>query len=311
MKFKKAFAEMTRLISPTPPVGGLEITDLAIRFLEIKKEGSRAASLRLPPGIIEKGRIKEGQKPNFVAALKNIHSQILADNRKLIHVVLSLPDSDVYIQSFSVPKIAESNLGETADLNLKMISPIPIETSYYGWQRIGENEAGGGTIELLGAFMPSNNVDEIITALREAGFGVAAVEFAALSLVRQLNRLSALDNTVPNLVINMMPEGLDFMVIKNSNLYFNYFYSWNLAQSDSRSITLENLKEALESEINKVLNFYTGHWGGQIKDVLLVTPALQEEIKNIIIGKFPNLQIKIFGSGEVTIVGGAALRRSC
>lgn len=305
---KKRFSDLLRLLSPAPQIGGLEITDSAIRFLQIKKEGFITASIKLPPGVIESGKVMEGQRPNLVAALKTVHSQLSADNKKMINIVLTMPSSNVYIQSFNVSKLAEENLIEAADLNLRMLSPIPIETSYFGWQKIGESETGGGAIELLGAFAPAVNIDDIISALHESGFGVAAVEFASLSLVRHLREVKAVEKTLPYLVIHVTAEGLDFIVVRNNNLYFDYFYPWSLVQGDGRNISVQNLKETIETEVGKVFNFYLGHWGGQIKNILLITPALHDELKSILGEKFPSLQLTIIDSGEVTVVGGTALR---
>jgi len=308
MKLKHIFSNFGRLISPMPEIGGLEITDSAIHFLKIKKDSLQRASLRLPPGIIEGGKVKDGQVANLTSALKQVHAQISADAKRVVNVVLSLPDSNTYIQSFNVPKVAETGLAEAAELNLRMISPIPIEASYYGWQKVGETETGGGSLEILGAFMPSANIDQIVTALHGAGFGIAAVEFAALSLVRHLRYLKAISNTSAYLVIHLIPEGLDFVVIKNNNLYFNYFYQWNLIQADNRSISLENLKDAVQSETAKVLNFYLGHWGSQIKNIIVVAPVLREEIKAFIGEKFSSIQLETLDTKDVSVVTGAVLR---
>ena len=147
MSIKKLTTSLLRLLSPEPQIGGLEITDSVVRFRDIKKEKVVNVSLRLPPGIIELGKIKENQRPNLVAALKDIHSQLTADGKKIVNVVLTLPSSNVYIQSFNISRVAEDNLTEAAELNLRMLSPIPIETSYYGWQKIGEGETGGGAAD--------------------------------------------------------------------------------------------------------------------------------------------------------------------
>ena len=299
---------MIRLLSTSPQIGGLEITDSGIHFLGIKKDGFTTASLRLPPGIIESGKVKEGQKPNLVSALKNIHSQLSADSKKIINIVLTLPDSNIYIQSFNVSSVAEENLVEAADLNLRMLSPIPIESSYFGWQKIGESEAGGGAIELLGAFAPASNIDDMVFALHEAGFGMAAVEFASLSLVRRLKELKAIDKNLPYLIIHVTAEGLDFIVVRNGSLYFDYFYPWSFIQGDGRNISLDSLKEVMEAEVGKVFNFYLGHWGSQVKNVLVVTPALSDEFKNILGEKFPSLAVEVVNAKGITAAYGAALR---
>ena len=64
-------------------MGGLQVTNSDLRYLELKfdpkgNQGNifvtRSAALRLPPGIIEQGRIKDAA--NFIAALKALRKQI-------------------------------------------------------------------------------------------------------------------------------------------------------------------------------------------------------------------------------------------
>lgn len=305
---KSIWSRFSVLLFPTSQIGGLEITDSVINFYDLSRSNIPAASLRLPPGIVEDGKVKQGQEANFTEALRVIHSQITADSKKIINVILTLPGNDVYAQSFNVSKAAESNLAEAAELNLRMISPMPVEGAYYGWQRIADIGGPGGVIELLGAFVPSESINSIIVALRETNFGVAAVEFSALSLVRQLVSLKKIDKTLSYLVMHVTAEGLDFIVIKNNSVYFNYFYPWKLVQADERNITLTNMEIVVDNEVARIFNFYLGRSGSQLKDMIIVTPSLGEEITQAVTKKFPDMKISSIPSEEVAAVAGAALR---
>lgn len=308
MNFKKTLRNFSRLLFPALQIGGLEITDSVINFYNLFRDNVPGASLRLPPGIVENGKVKNGEEANLTEALKTIHSQITSDSKKNISVILTLQSNNIYVQSFNVSKAAESNLAEAAELNLRMISPMPIDKTYYGWQRIADTGGPGGAIELLGAFTPSESVDNIIIALHEANFSVAAVEFSALSLVRQLVNMKKIDSTMSYLVMHVTPEGLDFIVIKNGNVYFNYFYPWKLVQADARSITLANMETAVDNEVAKVLNFYLGRSGHQLKDMIVVAPSLGEEIVKAVTKKFPDIKVNSLSSVEIAAVAGAALR---
>lgn len=308
MDFKKTLRNFNRLIFPTPQIGGLEITDSVINFYDLSYGSAPVASLRLPPGIVEDGKVHRGEETNFTEALRTIHSQITVDSKKIINIILTLSGNDVYVQSFNVSKAAESNLTEAAELNLRMISPMPIEGAYYGWQKIADTGGPGGVIELLGAFMPSESIDNIVIALHEANFSVAAVEFSALSLVRQLVSLGKLDETSSYLVMHVTVEGLDFIVTKNNSVYFSYFYPWKLVLAGERSITLTNMETAVDNEVAKVLNFYIGRSGDQLKNMIVVTSSLGAEIAEAVNKKFPDMKVSSIPSEEVTAVAGAALR---
>lgn len=58
-------------------IGGLEISDTALRFAYFKNGALRVAGLRLPPGIVEQGEVKNPEQ--LVEALKNFRQQIPTD----------------------------------------------------------------------------------------------------------------------------------------------------------------------------------------------------------------------------------------
>jgi hypothetical protein len=291
---------------PAPPTGGLSISDSAIKFMEIKGGKEFTNSLRLPPGIIEFGKVKNQKE--FVAALKKLHQLIDPDPSKIINTVLTIPASDTYNQVFSLSRYAETGLAEAAELNLRMLSPINIDDSYYGWQKVGESSSEGGQIELLGAVAFKNIINEMTDSLQVAGFGIAAVEFCSLSLVRSINSFGLLDKKISYLVIEVNAEGLDFVVIRNNNLYFNYFYPWNLVQGDGRNVSLESMQSVIQTEINKILSFYFTHWGESIKNLFVITPVFGEEISSVVCKKCAVCENKVLNPGQVNSERGAALR---
>ncbi|MEK7641281.1 MAG: hypothetical protein AAB389_04800, partial [Patescibacteria group bacterium] len=190
---------LLRLLSPTPMIGGLEIGDLAIRFLRLEDGKIKQASVQLPPGIIVEGKVIEKEK--LIAALRKLHQQI-DHPKKITHAVLVMPASNVYTQSFSMPFVAEKDLKETAKLNMEMVSPIDSKQAYSGYQIIGETKPG--QLEALGAFVSAKEVDDLRSALQEAHFDIIAVEFIGMSLVRLVKNYSAgLKTDVPYLIIHL------------------------------------------------------------------------------------------------------------
>ncbi len=300
-----------RLLAPTPPIGGLAVTDSAIQFLEFRGGKEFERSLRLPPGVVEEGKVKD--KKQFVDLLKKLHEQIVPDGRKLLQVILTIPGRNAYVQSFTVSRFAETNIAEAADLNMRMISPMNIEDAYYSWQKVGEASVSTNQIELLGAFVHKGVADDVTSALREGGYGVAAVEFSDLSIVRNLAVLGVIETNLPYMIVDVSQEGLSFMVVRGNNLHFSYFYAWSSVRGEERSITLDAVKRALETEVQKILNFYSSRWGGQIKNVIVVTPTLGDELLQVFRGDalaayFYKLDAQLVGLDKISAVRGAALR---
>ncbi|MFH1188946.1 MAG: hypothetical protein V1652_03840 [bacterium] len=302
----KIRTHVMRIVKPMSPVGGLSITDSTIRYFEFRKGKERSISLRLPPGIVASGKVKD--RENFIAALKTVHTEVLKGKKDILQVVLTLPVSDVYAQTFTVPNISVRGVDEAAALNIQMISPLDIKTSYYGWQVIGESEGNRKQVEILGAFVPKEIVDPIVTAFHEADYSVVAVEFSSLSLVRSIQAIGMFAKDAPYVVVDVSVEGLDLLITKNGYLYFDYFYPWSLIQGGSQNITIDKLQTVIETELRKMLHFYVGHWGEQINNVIIVTPSLWKRLYNIVKEKFPQIDIEVVVPQKVCGAHGAALR---
>ena len=128
------------LISPQPPLAGLEVSDSTIRLVD-GRNNSKQVSLHLPPGIIEGGRLKN--REGFKAVLKELYRRLPPKIRKHLNVVLTIPANDVFIQTFTLPPLVAGNLEETAELNLQMVSPLNLGQSYYDWQRMSGRDPSG------------------------------------------------------------------------------------------------------------------------------------------------------------------------
>lgn len=298
------FRKWLRKLSPPLPVGGLRIGDSVIQFFEYKGEDVIQTALRLPPGVIEGGKIKD--KERLTAALEELRRRLAKRVRGKLYVVLTLPVSEVYIQPFTLPPVASAALAEAAELNLRMISPIGVEEAYYGWQEIGNR---GEQPVLLGAFIRREIVDTLTDALQTAGFGIAAVEFTSLSLARYIKKAGAVGGAERYMAVEITSEGVNFIVVQNDTPQFHYFHPWGEVQRGERVISVDSFKKMLEEEMRRILNFYTTHWVGQkLVDVLVITPALSEEVESVFKRTFPELALSIRRPEEANAAAGAALR---
>lgn len=265
------------IFNPAPDVGGLEISDFALRFARITAAGAiKQVSVQLPPGIVIGGKIQD--KLKLLTALRGLHRQILP-LKKPVHVVLLLSAGSVATQSFSMPLVAEKNLKETAELNLQSVSPIDIRTAYYGYSVFGETKPG--QVEGLGAFVPIAEVESWLSVLKESNFKTVAVEFPAFSLTRLIKEYGAnLAPGTPYLIIHLLADGPDMMIIKDGNLYFNYFNSWKSLQDEltGRKIENKDIQDFIIGHLKQILNFYGARWGVSITKAMVVNSPVANEI---------------------------------
>ncbi|MBI2591295.1 MAG: hypothetical protein HYW34_01290 [Candidatus Brennerbacteria bacterium] len=262
LKFLRLFFDK---LSSRVGVGGLEISDSHLRFLRIS--GSKL-------------------NRNFLLeALKNLRRQIDVKPKVILPVIVSLPPASVFTQTFSVPELGDEELKEAADLNLQMVSPIErLETAYYHWQKIGFRNHQQNQIDILGAFVARDLVDDLYGVLREAGFYPSAFEFPALAIARVFKNFSNAAGFY--IIINVFPDGLDFLIAQDGNLYFNYFHSWKTVQGEERQIKAEDFQNILIREIQKVDNFASTHFSRKINGIFIAASAMENEISEIVEKRF-------------------------
>ncbi len=273
--------KIIKILNPIPEIGGVEISDSAVKFALAKDDKSVFTSLNLALGIVSEGKVLDKNK--LKEALMGLHSRITPKLKKKIYAVVNIPDDNIYAQSFNLPTAASDNLEEAAKLNLQMISPMDFSTVYSDWQKIGEIKFDGGQLEILGAFVSGGIVDDIIECLKEANFVVVAVEYAGLALSRVA--AAALPQSPDFVLMHLGANGLNFIFVKNSNFYFSHFAPW--PKNEERQIKMSVVEEMVVSETQRTLNFVGSHWPEtQIKNIFFSTPVLEEKIAEIISKNF-------------------------
>ena len=311
---KKIIESVQKLLWPKVNIAGLEIKEGSIRIAKLDDGKLSQAAIVLGPGIIENGEIAD--KARLAENLRSLHGQFGKPDEK-IPVIALVPSINIYTQVFNLPILSKGNLEEAAQLNLQSISPIDWNASYADWQQIGEQEKEGKA-ELLGAFASKSVLDGYAKAVFAAGFIPVAVEFPALAIARTIKELAAgVDLENPQVVLNVGSDGINFMVLKRGNLYFDYFTPWKLIQEEShagREILFTDFKDTIVREIKKVANFYGSRADGKLEKLILITQALEKEISELIqehfhfevvelaLREFPDLPSSWFG------VLGSALR---
>ena len=277
--------KILKLLNPQPSIGGLEITDFALRLLIFKAGQAKTYSVKLEPGIVVEGKLQN--KENFLKALSELRSQITKKAKKKIFVILNISAANIYSQVFDLPSIAEKNLEEAAKLNLQMISPIDVSEAYFDCQKVGENKPED-KIEIAGAFVYKNVIDAFSEVFLKANFVIVAIEYMPLAISRIVkDQASNFDKLASYILFQLNSDGLNFLIIKNSNLYFNYFTSWRSLKGEKRYISLEEFRSVVIDETKRILSFYNRNWTDQIKSFLVIAQGLNSEVENIIGKNFP------------------------
>jgi len=307
--------QMLALLHVRSVAAGLEVSDEVLRLAIFDGKGWKMYAARLAPGILEKGKIKDRQA--FIAAAVALRKEIgLRNAAKQVNVIACLGSIDIYTQIFRLPMVKDGNIDEAVALNLQMASPIPADEAYSGWQIVGRNEKTAQN-EILAAFADRGTVNELVDALFEGGFIVMAVESRGLALTRLIREKAAgVDVPKSCLFVNIDNFGLDFLIIRNGALYFEYENPWRDLMNEKGDITLEKFEATLAASLRQVVNFYGQSWPEPLSTTILSTTVFQAEAEKVITENtsFPAVRLTlVMGqpiSSEWLVVLGSSLRDS-
>ncbi len=276
------YQRILSLLRVRATVGGLEISDQVLRLVYYNGKTWQMAAVRLAPGVMEKGKLKNADA--FIVAMQELKSKVpqLKNKKKKVNVAVSMSSVNIYSQVFTLPILEGEELNKAVALNVQMLSPVDTSQEYAGWQLLGKDEASL-RLEVLAAFIDKQIVDEVVQALFTAGFLTVGIESRALALTRILREKGAgVDVDKSYLLLNIDNSGMDFLVIRKGQLYFEYTNQWAELADEKGQIPVEKFEATLTASLRQVTNFYNQHWPEPLSAVILSAAAFGEQAEKAI-----------------------------
>ncbi|HVO28867.1 MAG TPA: PilN domain-containing protein [Candidatus Paceibacterota bacterium] len=309
------FQRIFSLLQVRPIIGGLEVSDQVLRLAYFDGRMWQLHAVRLAPGTLEDGKVKD--RPAFIAALSELKAGAKIggrDRKKMVSVVVALSSVSAYSKVFTLPMVGGENFEKAVALNLEMISPNEMSQVYAGWQVVGKNDAIHES-EILAGFVDRALVNDVVGSLLAAGFIAVAVESRPLALTRVLREKgSGIEPGKSYLLVNLDNNGLDFLVVRNRQLYFEYSRPWRDVADGKGEISLPAFRDELVASLRQVSNFYRQHWPEPIGAVIVAASSFQDEVGAAVADNFSmpaaslTLEMGQPISSEWLIALGASLR---
>ena len=179
---------MISFLSLKPTAFGLDISDLSLKTVQLKKYGqsfglASFGELRMKPGIIEQGEIKNEKalSENIKKAVKEVCGEKIRDK----HVVISLPEEKAFLQVIQLPLMKEEEVQKAVHFEAENYIPLPIDKVYLDSQIIS-SDIKNKKLNVLIAAMSKTIVDSYVNALKGAGLEPIALEIESMSISRAL-----------------------------------------------------------------------------------------------------------------------------
>jgi type IV pilus assembly protein PilM len=178
---------------PTPkflmaPSFGLDVSDQSIKFLELIpiKNGVRMGRFgerKIPPGIIESGKIKDPK------GLKDVLSALQKEvGVKFVRV--SLPEEQVYLFRLHLEKAGLDNVREGIELSLEEHIPIPAQDAIFDYDLLSQDKDG---LEVQVAAIPKGVIENYLSVFRESLISVQSFELEAQAISRAVVKKGDMD----------------------------------------------------------------------------------------------------------------------
>lgn len=255
---------------------GLEVSDQVVRLAYVRGKAWQLHAVRLAPGVLADGKIRD--RARFVAALTALKEKVFGrGKKKTMNVVVCMSSVPAYTQVFSLPAAEGKEFAESVELNVKMASPMEADKAYADWQLLGRDETTFQN-QVLAAFVERAAVDDMVDALFDAGFLAMAMESRALALTRVLREKAAgVDAAKPLIFVSIDNSGLEFLIIRNGALYFEYVEPWRDVADEKGEVPVDKFKEAFAASVRQVVNYYRQHWQEPLGAVIISAVALEAE----------------------------------
>jgi hypothetical protein len=261
---------------------GLEVSDQVLRFVYSDRGKWKTEAVRLAPGVLSKGVIKDA--PAFAAALQGLRAKLPIARRKgkKMNVIVSLSSVNMYSQVFTLPLMEGEDLDKAINLNIQMVSPVDVSHVYYDWQFLGRDDVSLRS-EIATAFVGKGIVDTMVQALYAAGFVTVGVESRALALVRILREKgTGMDVSKSYLLLDIDNSGIDFLIVRKGMLYFEYANQWADIADEKGQVSVAKFEEMLAASLRQVMNFYTQHWPEPLAGIIFSAVAFREEAEHAV-----------------------------
>jgi type IV pilus assembly protein PilM len=159
-------------IFPTPrflemPYVGLDISDHALRFVELKRVGQRFelghyGSENFAKDIIEEGYIKDRVK--FTEVLTSFQKKY-----NLSFIKASLPEEKSYLFKTEIPMMDESDIRDALQFKIEENVPISLADAVYDYRILKIPEPGDKTLKVSVTVVHTKMVGSYLEAFKSAG----------------------------------------------------------------------------------------------------------------------------------------------
>ena len=212
---------MLEFLTLKPEAFGLDISDLSLKIIKLKKRGnfftlSSYGKEEIEPGLIKGGEIKDEKK--LAEILRESIKKVRGKKLKTNYVVASLPEEKAFLQVIQMPRLCQEDLKSAVIYEAENYIPTPIEEVYLDYQIVPPVYNHLDHFDILIAALPKKTIDPYLSSLKLAGLEPKVLEIESLAIARALIKNGI--TTQPILLIDLGATRTSFIIFSGRALRF-------------------------------------------------------------------------------------------
>ena len=212
---------MFNFLTLNPEAFGLDISDLSLKIIKLKKKGDGLAlasfnQTSIKPGIIKGGKIRS--EIGLVKLIRKAINNVKGEKIKTNYIIASLPEEKAFLQTIRMPKMEREEIESAIRFEAENYIPVPLHKVYLDFQIIPPLDNKQSYLEVLLAAMPKEIVDGYVSSFKKAGLQIKALEVDSISIARALIKNEK--SSAPVLLIDLGATRTSFIIFINNSLRF-------------------------------------------------------------------------------------------
>ncbi|MDP1538832.1 MAG: type IV pilus assembly protein PilM [bacterium] len=214
---------MLEFLSLKQQAFGLDISDLSLKIVKLKKRGqffdlASFGEAQIKPGIVKKGEIRDQDK--LAEIIKKTMREVKGEKLGTRNAIVSLSEEKAFLQVIQMPLLSEEDLKSAVIFEAENHIPLPIEEVYLDYQVVPPLYNHLDHLDVLIAAFPKKIVDSYLTCLKKANIKPIVLEVESLAISRALIKDET--TTRPVLLIDFGANRSVFIIFAGHSVKFTF-----------------------------------------------------------------------------------------
>lgn len=204
-------------------VFGLDISDLSLKIVNLKKRGKSFKvvsfnKIDIQPGLIKGGVIQD--EDALAKIITDLCKKARGKKVKTKYVIASLPEEKSFLQVIQMPNMKEEELKSAVGFEAENYIPLPMSEVYLDFQTIAPFKEKPDHLDVLIVAIPKKIVNSYVSCLKKAGLIPVVLEIESEAIARALVKKQT--TQTPLVLIDFGKSNTDFIIFSGRSIRFTY-----------------------------------------------------------------------------------------